>query len=161
MAIALVSHGQGDLPGQVRAMQQHAHVTRNLGPTSCMGDLGMHGHAGSGSGEFADVFKTVQQDLSFIGLMQAKRDNTELVDDRLRLTWTVLERYLNKVREKLSRWFVRSFADRASDQPSGVLKQVNGALEQIRSPKGKAQNEAKTRSKMSIPLCSFLEPVTN
>jgi hypothetical protein len=120
-----------------------------------------HAYGSSPNCRSKPFFKAVQQDLSFIGLMRAKRDSTELVDDGLRLTWTVLERYLNKVREKLSRWFVRSFADRASDQPSGVLKQVNGALERIRSPKGKAQNEAKTRSKMSIPPCSFLEPVAN
>jgi hypothetical protein len=55
MAIALASHGQGDLPGQARAMRLHAHVACNIGPASCMGGLGEHGHAGSGSGEFADA----------------------------------------------------------------------------------------------------------
>jgi hypothetical protein len=54
MAIALAPHGQGDLPCQARAMRLHAHVARNIGPASCMGDLGEHGHVGSGSGEFAD-----------------------------------------------------------------------------------------------------------
>jgi hypothetical protein len=55
MAIALASHGQGNLPGQARAMHLHVHVARYIGPASCMGDLGEHGHAGSGSGEFADA----------------------------------------------------------------------------------------------------------
>jgi hypothetical protein len=63
-----------------------------------------------------DVFGALEQDLSLIGLMRPKRDNTELVDDGLRLTWTVLARNLNKVRAKLSRWLVGSFSDRASDQ---------------------------------------------
>jgi hypothetical protein len=41
--------------------------------------------------------RAVQQDLTLIGLMRPKRENTELVDDGVRLTWTVLERNRSNV----------------------------------------------------------------
>jgi hypothetical protein len=45
----------GHLPGHLLDRDVHGHVAFNMGLSSCMEDLGPHGHAGPGSGEFADV----------------------------------------------------------------------------------------------------------
>jgi hypothetical protein len=43
-----------NLPGHLLDRDVHGHVACNIGLSSCMESLGAHGHAGSGSGEFAD-----------------------------------------------------------------------------------------------------------
>jgi hypothetical protein len=44
-----------NLPVHLLDTALHAHVACNIGLLSCMENLGEHGHAGPGSGEFADV----------------------------------------------------------------------------------------------------------
>jgi hypothetical protein len=58
-------------------------------------------------------------------------------------------------------WIVGFPADTAWDQPTGVLKQVNCALERVCAPEGEAETTAKTRSKMSVHPCFFFELVSH
>jgi hypothetical protein len=45
----------GHLPGHLLDRDVHDHVACNIGLSSCMESLGVHGHKSPGSGEFADA----------------------------------------------------------------------------------------------------------